>query len=174
MLSDIEDKITERLTQQLETVARVAIDQAHAPTSLKLPGVDVIVGGGAFARVAQQYKITSQVFVVVTFQNLRSTADRRKGVYPIIESIVALLVGQTFGLKIEGLRPKRLDNITEEKEALEGKIIFQIEFETGFVIAAQSDEELVDLLTIGLSYYLQDPADDDIADASDTVTPDQT
>lgn len=170
MLSDIEDKITERLTEQLETVARVTIDKAHSPVSLKLPGVDVIVAGGAFSRVAQQYKITPQVFVVVTFQNLRSTQDRRKGVYPIIESILALLIGQKFGLAIDGLKPKRLDNITEEKEAEAGKIIFQIEFETGFIIEAQSDEELVDLLTVGLNYYLQEPSDDDVADATDEIT----
>lgn len=121
-------------------------------------------------RVAQHYKITTQVFVIVTFQNLRSTADRRKGVYPIVESIVALLVGRTFDLGIEALRPKRLDNITDAKEADEGKVVFQIEFETGFMIEAEDDETLDDLLAIGLNYYLQDPADDDIADAVDEVT----
>jgi hypothetical protein len=133
--------------------------------------VDVIVGGGTFTRVAQTYKVTPQVFVIVTFQNLRSVADRRRGVYPILKAILALLIGQKLGLPIEALRPKRLDNITEEKEANEGKIVFQIEFETGFVINATEDEEAVtDLLRLGLSYYLQDPTDDNVADASDIVS----
>lgn len=167
MLKDIEEKIVERLNLKLTGASRVAIDEAHSAQSLKVPGVDVIVGGGTFSRVTQEYKITAQVFVIVTFQNLRSVADRRKGVYPILESIVALLVGNKLGLAIEALRPKRLDNITEEKEALEGKVIFQIEFETGFMINALSDEAVKDLLTVGLTYYLQ--PDDKVADAEDTV-----
>jgi hypothetical protein len=133
-----------------------------------MPVVDVIVGGGGFARVAQSYKITPQVFVIVTFQNLRSVDDRRKGVYPILESIVALLVGNKFGLKIDALTPKRLDNITEEKEAKEGKIVFQLEFETGFIINSLSDEAIEDLLTIGLNYYLK--PGDAVVDATDEVT----
>lgn len=170
MFADIEDKIVERLTTKLESAARIAVDEAHSATSLKLPGIDVIIGDGTFARVAQQYKITAQVFVIVTFQNLKSVADRRRGVYPIVISAVSLLVGQTFGLAIDALKPKRLDNITEEKKALEGKIVFQLEFETGFIITAQSDEVVADLLRVGLNYYLQDPTDDDIADATDEVT----
>lgn len=170
MLTNIEEAIVEHLQQRLAAAVRIAIDEAHSALSLKLPGVDVIIGNGTFARVAQQHKLTCQVFVVVTFQNLRSTQDRRKGVYPIITSIVALLSDHKFGLAIDNLKPKRLDNITEEKEALEGKVIFQIEFETGFIIAAQPDETLTDLLSVGLNYYLQDPADDDEADASDLVT----
>ncbi|MRR15698.1 MAG: DUF1834 family protein [Deltaproteobacteria bacterium] len=170
MLTDIEEAIAAHLKDRLESVSRIEIDQAHSPTSLKLPGVDVIMGNGAFARVAQHYKITAQVFVVATFQNLKSVADRRRGVYPIMEALVALLVGRTFDLAIDPLRPKRLDHITEEQEALEGKVVFQLEFETGFIISAASDEEAKDLLRIGLNYYLQDPADDDSADATDEIT----
>lgn len=170
MLTDIEEKIVERLNAKLTGANRIAIDEAHSALSLKMPVVDVIVGGGGFARVAQSYKITPQVFVIVTFQNLRNVADRRKGVYPILESILALLVGNKLGLKIDALAPKRLDNITEEKEAKEGKIVFQLEFETGFIIEKLSDEEITDLLAIGLNYYLQDPADDNVADAADEVT----
>ena len=174
MLTQIEENIVARLNAKLTGANRIAIDEAHSALSLKVPVVDVIVGGGGFTRVAQSWKITPQVFVIVTFQNLRNVADRRKGVYPILESIVALLMGNKFGLAIDALVPKRLDNITEEKEAGEGKIVFQLEFETGFIIEKLSDETIVDLLRIGLNYYLQDPADDEIVDASDVVTLDQT
>lgn len=37
-------------------------------------------------------------------------------------------------------------------------------------IVAQVEEEGDDLLTIGLQYYLQDPEDDDVSDASDEIT----
>lgn len=170
MLTDIEQAIVDHLHERLAAASRISIDEAHSAVSLKMPAVDVIVGGGRFERVAQQYKLVAQVYVIVTFQNLRSVADRRRGVYPILEAVLALLSGRSFDLKISPLRPLRLDNITEEQEAAEGKVVFQIEFETGWVIVAQDDETVTDLLRVGLNYYLQDPADDDEADASDLVT----
>lgn len=175
MLTDIENAIVEQLNEKLTGANKVSVDEAHSNLALNVPVVDVIVGGGTFTHTTlTQYKLKTQVYVIVTFQHLRSVADRRKGVYPILQAILGLLIGQKFGLKIDALAPRRLDNITGEQEAEEGKIVFQIEFETGFVITPLSDEELVDLLTIGLNYYLQDPADDDVVDASDEVTLDQT
>jgi len=172
MLTDIEDKIVARLQEKLPDVNRVSIDAAHSALALNVPTVDVIVGGGTFTHATiSQYKMKTQVLVIVTFQNLRSVEDRRKGVYPILEAIFLLLAGNKFGLKIDALAPKRLDNITEEAEAKAGKIVFQIEFETGFVITPTSDDEIVDLLTIGLNYYLK--PGDDVVDAGDAVTLDQ-
>ncbi|MFA7465578.1 MAG: phage protein Gp37 [Syntrophales bacterium] len=170
MLTDIEEKITERLEAKLAEPKIVGIDEAHG--ALKVPSIDVVVGGGKFEKVSQHYKLNPTVFVVVTFQNLRSVKDVRKGVYPILEAIVGLLVRNTLGLKIDPLMPRRLDNITEEKEAKEGKIVLQLEFETGFVIPKVSDEELVDLLTVGLNYYLAAPdgSIDETADAADEIT----
>jgi hypothetical protein len=175
MLSDIENGIVERLNTKLTGVTKAFVDKARSNLNLNLPIIDVIVGGGTFTSATMsQYKVKTQVFVVLTFKNLKSEADRRKGVYPILIAILLLLAGNKFGLKIDALAPKRLDNVTEEVEAKAGKIVFQIEFETGFVLTPTSDEELVDLLTVGLAYYLEDPANDDVADASDTVTLDQT
>lgn len=175
MLTAIEDAIVERLNTKLTGVTKVSVDKAHSNFNLNLPIINVIFGGGTFGTATMsQYKLIAQVFVVLTFKNLKSEADRRKGVYPILMAILLLLAGNKFGLKIDALKPKRLDNITEEAEAKAGKIVFQIEFETGFVLTPTSDEELVDLLTVGLAYYLEDPANDDVADASDTVTLDQT
>ncbi len=166
MLTSIEEKVTERLEAKIAEPKRVSIDEAHG--ALAVPSIDVIVGGGSFERVAQKYKIRPSVFVVVTFQNLRSVQDRRKGVYPILEAVIASLVDQSLGLQITALTPKRLDNITEKEEAEEGKIVFQLEFETSFVIEKLTDDAIVDLLSIGLNYYLT-PGDDTV-DASDTVT----
>ncbi len=168
MFTSIEENIVARLNTKLTEPKRVDIDVAHS--ALAVPAIDVIVGNGSFVRVAQSWKIKPQVFVIVTFQNLRSVADRRRGVYPILLGILSALVDQKLGLKIDGLAPVRLDNITDEKEAGAGKIVYQLEFETGFIIEKLSDEAIVELLSVGLNYYLQDPADDTVVDASDLVT----
>jgi len=166
MLTDIEEKIVERLNLKISEPKRVDIDEAHA--ALGVPAIDVIVGGGSFRRVTQtKYEISPSVYVIVTFQHLRSVKDRRKGVYPILEAIAAALIGQKLGLEIDPLAPKRLDNITNQSEAEDGKIVFQIEFETGFIIERVSDEEITELLSVGFNYYLK--PGDDVEDASDLV-----
>jgi len=166
MLADIETKVAGRLNLKLSEPKRVAVDEAH--TALSVPMIDVVVGGGSFERIAQKYKITPSVYIIVTFQNLRGTADRRKGIYPIIEAIIGCLVSQTLGLTIDALVPIRMDNITNHEEAEEGKVVFQLEFKTGFIFERMTDEQVTDLLQIGLNYYLK--PGDDTADASDLVS----
>lgn len=170
MLADIETEIVDLLSASLTGVNRVSIDKAHSELALNVPVVNVIVGGGAFTRsTMSQFKLAAQVYIIVSFKNLRSEADRRKGVYPILEAIMGLLIGQQLDLAITPLVPKRLDNITDEKEAQEGKLVFQIEFETGFVVGPLEEADADDLLKVGLSYYLQDPADDNKADGADLI-----
>lgn len=164
MLTDIEDKVIARLNEKISEPKRMSIDEAHH--ALTVPAIDVITGGGSFRKVAQNYKFELSVFVIVTFQHLRSVEDRRKGVYPILEAIIASLVLQTLELKIDPLIPKRLENITEKEEAEDGKIIFQIEFETGFIFNKLSNAEINDLVTISLNYYLEST---DSATATDEV-----
>lgn len=166
MLADIETKVAERLNLKLAEPKRVAVDEAH--TALSIPMIDVVVGGGSFERIAQKYKIMPSVYIIVTFQNLRGTADRRKGIYPIIEAVIGCLVDQTLGLTIDGLVPIRMDNITSQEEATEGKVLYQLEFKTGFIFERMTDEQIGDLLQIGLNYYLT--PGDDTADASDLVS----
>lgn len=165
MLIDIEEKIEELINANIANPKHVDINEAHS--ALFVPSIDVIAGEGKFEKVAQDYKLKTAVFVIVTFQHLRSVRDRRKGVYPILEAIIACLVRQTLELKIDPLIPKRVDNITEKDEAEDGKIVMQIEFETGFIFNKLSEEEINDLITIGLNYYLK--PGDDVADAQDII-----
>jgi hypothetical protein len=169
MLTSIEEAIVARLAEKITVPKNVRIDEAHSELALHLPGIDVIVGGGSFAKIAQRYKLNCSVFVIVTFQNLKSVKDRRHGTYPILLAVLAYLVKQDFGLAIDGLVPKRLDNITEKDAAEAGKIVFQIEFETGFVVDPVNDETVgaEDLLEMGFKYYLK--PGDDVADAEDVV-----
>lgn len=166
MLADIEDRIGARLNQKIAEPKRVRIDEAH--TSLAVPDIDVVIGGGSFAKVAQEYELKPSVYVIVTFQNMRSVRDRRHGVYPILEAIIGALVLQKLDLAIGALVPIRMDPITTEAEAKEGKVVYQLEFQTSMGFARMSDEQVADLLQIGLNYYLK--PGDDTADASDLLT----
>jgi hypothetical protein len=166
MLAEIEAGVQARLDDKITSPKNVLIDEGHK--AIALPGIEVIVVGGKFERVSQKYKLIASIYVVVTFKNRRSTEDRRKGIYPILEAIVACLLMQTFDLEIAGLVPKHMESVTEKEEADEGKVVFQLEFETSFVIEALSDEELEALLKVGLNYYLE--PDDGTADATDLVT----
>lgn len=169
MLKEIEEAVAARLKEKVMSASpkNVRIDEAHSDLTLKTPGIDVIIGGGSFARLAQKYKLTCSVFVIVTFLNRKTVKDRRHGVYPIMEAALGCLVLQTFGLSIDALVPKRIDNITDGKEADEGKVVFQLELETGFTVEKMTDETLGDLLEIGLNYYLK-PGDDE-SDATDII-----
>lgn len=168
MLKEIEEAVAARLAEKITEPKNVRIDEAHSDDTLSLPGIEIIVTGGAFKKVAQKYELTCSVFVIVTFQNLSSVKERRHGVYPILEAIWVCLVLQKCGLAIDALVPKRLDNVTEPEEAEEGKVVFQLQFETGFTMERMSDAEVTDLLRVGMNYYLK--PGDDVADATDLVT----
>ncbi len=168
MLTEIEEAVAARLKDKITVPKNVRIDEAHSDQTLSLPGIEVIISGGTFVKVAQKYQLNCSVFVIVTFQNLQSVKARRHGVYPIVLAILVCLMLQKLGLKIDALVPKRLDNVTEKEEADAGKIVFQLEFETGFTIDKMTDEVIGDLVLLGLNYYLK--PGDDTADATDIIT----
>lgn len=167
MLAEIEEAVAARLTLKVPDPKNVEIEEKHG--ALALPGIEVYAAGGPFTRVGQRYKFQPSVFVVVTFQNMRSVKDRRAGMYPVLEAVVSALVQQTLGLDIDALVPKEVTNITLEEEEDEGKIVFAAEFQTGFFIDRIDDDAATaeDLLEIGFKYYLK--PGDDVADAEDVV-----
>lgn len=166
MLADIETKIVERIKAKVTQPRDVDIHKAHS--ALITPAVFVVIGNGRFSKVAQKIKLEASVYITVEFKNMKGEEERRKGIYPIFEAIVACLIFQNLGLSIDPLVPVNFQNITEEEEAKAGKILFQAEFKTGFIIDEVSDEVVTDLLKVGLNYYLK--PGDDVSDSSDTVT----
>ena len=134
------------------------------------PAVLISTEAGVYRKkTLQVYGLTIEISLVVVFRSVKSEKDRRRGIYPSITGIVQRLLGKTLGLDIEPVRPKGWSNITDEDFHKLGLTVYEIELSTGFDVkkTAEIDE---DLLSIGLSYYLQDPVDDDISDASDVVT----
>ena len=74
-----------------------------------------------------------------------------------------------LGLEITPMRPSRFANITDGEMREKDTMVYQIQFFTSYVMSRADDEDVTDLLRIGLNYYLQDPEDDGVADATDLV-----
>jgi hypothetical protein len=167
MLAQIEAAVAARLTLKVSEPKHVDVEEKHG--ALALPAIEVYAAGGPFTRIGQRYKLKPSIFVVVTFQDMRSVKDRRAGMYPVLEAVVSALMQQTLGLSIDPLTPKEIANITLEEEEDEGRIVFAAEFETGFFIDRIDDDAAAaeDLLEMGFKYYLK--PGDDVADAEDVV-----
>ena len=167
MLADIEEKIQTRIKEKITGVKDVAVGKNRL--ALATPSTFIAISGGTYKKIGQvSFKHEVSIFLSVEFKNLRGEEERRKGIYPILEAIILTLTLQTLGLTIDPLLPVNLQNVTEEDDAKAGLIVFQIEFKTGYMIAAVSDEVITDLLKVGFDYYLK--PGDAISDASDIVT----
>lgn len=167
MLAEIEEKIQLRIKEKITGVKDVDIGKARG--GLVSPSVFVAISGGTYKKIGQvSFKHEVSIFLSVEFKNLKGEEERRKGIYPILEAVILTLTLQTLGLTIDPLLPENLQNVTEENDAKAGLIVFQIEFKTGYMIDAVSDEVISNLLKVGFDYYLK--PGDDVTDASDVVT----
>jgi phage gp37-like protein len=168
MLSAIEEAIVARIQTKLtEAVTRIDVQRGIEGTPQ--PAVYVSVEEGIFTRVTDDViRQTVTIYVDVVFSNLQSEAQRRKGVYPIMEGVLGCLFGQKLGLEITPLAPKSFRNTTTPELKEKGLIAYALELNTSYHIRRMDDEVVTDLLTVGLLYYLQ--PDDGVADAEDLVT----
>lgn len=167
MINEIEDAIVERLTGQL---AAAFIDVQKGFEGIPQPAVYVSTEAGEFVKLsAASFRQTLTIFVDIIFSHLASERERRKGMYLILEGVLQSLLMQTLGLQITRLAPSNWRNTTTEEFRSKGLLTFSLEMKTSYTISVTDDEEVYDLLRVGLSYYLQDPEDDDAADAADVV-----
>jgi len=113
MLAQIEAAAAARLTLKVAEPKNVEIEEKHG--ALAMPAIEIYTAGGSFAKVGQRYKLTPSVFVVVTFQNMRSVKDRRAGMYPVLEAVISALMLQTLGLSIDPLVPKEITKSPSRK-----------------------------------------------------------
>ena len=174
MISEIEAAAVDRIKTKLATAAGT-VDVQRGVEGIPQPAVYVSVEAGKFAKVAQRkWKQTVTVYVDVVFSYLGSDGERRKGVNLILQGIIQTLLEQKLGLAIDPLVPGDWSNTTTEELRKGGLIAFSLRMQTAFVMKQLDEEEAVDLLRVGLNYFLQDPADDDVADAADVVELDQT
>lgn len=169
MLYDIEYKTLQLLKSTI--LAAKELKVSTEKTALQKPSIHVACQSGAFTKEAQgTWKCEIEVNVYILFQHFGNEDKRREGMSRIIWGVFGYLAGQKLGLSITALQPKEFRDVTDPDIINEGDLFYQLKFSTKADLKAATEEEATQLLHIGLNYYLQDPEDDDQADASDQVT----
>ncbi len=110
--------------------------------------------------------------VYMEFKHVADEQRRYEGMNMIIEACVALLALSKLDLEIAPLEPVSISEVTTAKHQEERKVAYVLKLKTRFDTKsdAVNEEDAQALLTIGLEYFLQDPTDDGVADASDEIT----
>lgn len=168
MISQIEDAIVNRIKERLSSAAGVVSVQ-RGIEGIPQPAVYVSAEEGKFERTTQTaFKQELTLYVDIIFEHLSNEAERRKGIYLILEGIIQILLLQRLGLDISPIHLKRFRNTTDEELKGLGLIAYTIEVETSYYIKKAEDEVATNLLKVGLSYYLK--YGDEVKDAEDTIT----
>lgn len=160
----VEDALIARLKAKGLQVGDIRVQKK--PESLLKPAAFVAVEEGKFDRLtSNSFKQTLGIYVYVIFKHLKSDEERRKGIYPVIEGVIGILVLQDLGLKITPLKPTSFNEVTTLEDQESGIIVFRLGFETSYPVEKMNDEVVTDLLRVGLNYYLK--PGDNVSDASD-------
>lgn len=170
MLTAIEQATLARLTDLVPALKAAGIQKNNSQL-LRDISVAVAVLDGKFTRVGQGcFRNECTVSVLLKFKNMASEEARRRGINPLVTATVQSLLGQKLGLAIGSLQPKSFRDVTSEEKYAGGVIEYLLEFSTWFDLRQLDEDSLGELITIAVDYYLQDPADDQAVDASDTLT----
>lgn len=115
--------------------------------------------------------------VLAGARNIRGERETRHGgagegevgVYQMLSDAQALLLNQDLGLAIDPFVPGAVHTLYNTKMGGNGLAVFAQEWHSKYVLSAASlTAQLPDLLSVGMTYFLQ--PDDGRVDASDTVT----
>ena len=167
MLSTIEEAVATRIREKLAEAAG-HLEIKRGIEGIPQPAVYVSIDEGSFRSVTSDtYAQETIVWADIVFADLQSEAQRRKGIYPLLEGIVQCLLLQKLGLTIKSIVPVGFWNTTTQEQKERGLIAFSLKFKTEYNIKKLDEEAVLDLLTVGLGYYL---GGDDAAAAEDTMT----
>jgi len=167
MLTHIEEGVLALITEKIEGVRASGI-QKDARGMFVNPSVAAACLDGELEKVTQvTYKQNVTLSVLLTFKDLQGEQKRRKGINPLIMGVIQTLLLQDMDLAIKPLVPLRFRDITTTNDYTEGKVRYLLQFATSFTITSQSDEEITDLLRVGLDYILT--PGDEAADTADLV-----
>lgn len=182
MIAEIEDAIISTLKQAsalgyLRVVASYGgeLDDEIGEVIRALPAVWVVFGGADKPQKlgAEKWKVPCRFVTMVAARSVRNEAATRKGdklnvgSYQMVEHVQALLLNNDFGLEIERLQPGRVQTQYNTKVRGQALSVFSIEWSTAYMLK-MPPLEIVNLLKVGLNYYLK--PGDDVVDATDTVT----
>jgi hypothetical protein len=167
MLNEIETNIAALLTARLEGARKIGVQKGVK--GLAQPAVYVSVENGSFEKTSPRaVKQTVAVYVDIIFSNLKDQQIRREGINLILEGALQLLLLNDLGLTIHPLIPKSWSNTTTAELDELGLISYSLELSTFYHLVKQSEDEINDLITIGISYLLT--PGDAATDSSDTLT----
>ena len=168
-ISIIEDAILARLAAGALQVRDIDIEKLKA--GVAHPAAYISTETGAFTKKGQEvYACELRIFVVLLFHHAKDERARRRGLYPILEGVARLLMGQKLGLDITPIKPVRFRNVTSDAFRKQYLCAYELELAATVELRMEAgQEDATELLRIGLEYYLQDPADDGRADATDVV-----
>lgn len=176
---DIETGVLQRLEACGLAVASFSVSDLDDDDRLKLirmPAVNVAIVDAALSRVTSlRYKAIPTIRVSLALRNLRGEEERRRAMYPLIMGVLSILTEKTLtvtsgapptvrDVACKPLVPARVRLIAESQTVS----IWQVELRTSTPVPVLSDEDAVNLVKIGMEYYLQ-PDDDGVADAADEV-----
>lgn len=167
ILADIETGAIAALKAAGLGVQEVNLDDD--PPGIAATAVHCMVSDVKFkALTMAKWKAVTVLSVLVFVKNVKSQKDRRQGAYPIIMGCLGKLCNNQLSLDITHLAPERLVNITPANWKSTGIIVYQLDFSTSFTVsAAELADMAVDLLKIGIEYFLK--PGDDVSDAKDTL-----
>jgi phage gp37-like protein len=151
------------------------IDEGLNEVVRSYPAVWVTFGGSAKPTKtgANTWKVPATFVVMVAARNVRNEKAARVGTvnevgaYQILKDVRALLLNQDLGLEIERLAPGAIKTLYNTKVGKDALAIYSQEWTTAFVDHMPT-EAAVDLLKIGINYYLK--PGDEVSDASDVLT----
>jgi hypothetical protein len=168
MLAEIESAIAKIL--ELGDLGLKKVEVRSKGSIPAKPAAFPACDSGTFKKVSQNtWACEVSVSILVLFENFQNEEKRRQGMSIIIMGIFHKLANSTLGLDIKALQPVRFRDVTTEAIAAAGQLLFDLEFSTSFELRKTDTDQADDLLRIGMNYYLQDPADDHVADAGDLV-----
>lgn len=171
MITEITTAALDRIKTTLSGIVRTATQKEVQGIFVNPAVVGAIVDAKCRKITSETYKVEAVLSVLVTFKSMKGETERRQGVMPFVEGIMALLLLQNLGLAITPLVPEGFSEITTDEDYTNGVIKYVLRFWTGFNLVRQNDEVVTDLLAIGLSYLLE--PGDAISDAADEVTLEQ-
>jgi hypothetical protein len=114
--------------------------------------VDVLTSGGNHSVYNNEIRQSANISVVVLTEAPRSTEERHKRLYPILQGILHLLSGEDLGLDISPLTPGAFRDVSFEELSSIGAIAWQIDFSTDYTLETASKEEAEQMIELAISY----------------------
>lgn len=138
-----------------------AIDVQRGVTALTRPGLTWAVLGGKFSTengMAEDVYETFEIIGTLVVTNVGSEKERRRAIHALVRYVTLKLLDNSLGLAMDGIKPKKWDETTTEKQLANGLMTVELAFSSkAQVVPEQTGEALRRLEAIWTTYT--DPVD---------------